>query len=116
MLLELGCIKLLTHFKIKVGGPNKLSFRSKDCQNYIEKTRRLQLAEEDAEAMHRYFMKMKANNEDFFYAFDFNEKGRLRNIFWADERSRAASKKFGHVVTFDTHTWGTSITCHLLHS
>ncbi|KAI8528052.1 hypothetical protein RHMOL_Rhmol12G0121100 [Rhododendron molle] len=52
--------------------------------------------------MHRYFMRMKADNFDFFFAMDLNEKGRLRNVFWADARSRAACKEFGDVVTFDT--------------
>ena len=33
---------------------------------------------------------------------DINEEGRLRNVFWADARSRAAYEEFGDVVTFDT--------------
>ncbi|KAI8567773.1 hypothetical protein RHMOL_Rhmol02G0147700 [Rhododendron molle] len=33
---------------------------------------------------------------------DLDEEGRLRNVFWADARSRAACKVFGDVVTFDT--------------
>ncbi|GFY95515.1 hypothetical protein Acr_10g0009000 [Actinidia rufa] len=32
--------------------------------------------------------------------------GRLRNVFWADARSRAACKEFGDVVTFDTNIPG----------
>ncbi|XP_058209130.1 protein FAR1-RELATED SEQUENCE 4-like isoform X1 [Rhododendron vialii] len=52
--------------------------------------------------MHRYFMRMKADNSDLFFAMDLNEKGRLRNVFWTDARSRAACKEFGDVVTFDT--------------
>lgn len=71
-------------------------------QNYLDKVRRLRLVEGDAAAMHSYFMRMKANNFDFLYAMDLNEKGRLRNVFWADARSRAACKEFGDVVTFDT--------------
>lgn len=33
---------------------------------------------------------------------DLDEKGLLRNVFWADARCRAAFKEFGYVVTFDT--------------
>ncbi|KAI8536292.1 hypothetical protein RHMOL_Rhmol10G0246100 [Rhododendron molle] len=33
---------------------------------------------------------------------DLDDEGRLRNVFWADARSRAACKEFGDVVTFDT--------------
>ncbi|XP_058222976.1 protein FAR1-RELATED SEQUENCE 4-like [Rhododendron vialii] len=49
----------------------------------------------DAEVMHRYFMRMKANNSDFFFAMDLNEKGRLRNVFWANAKSRAVCKELG---------------------
>ncbi|XP_042944603.1 protein FAR1-RELATED SEQUENCE 5-like [Carya illinoinensis] len=33
---------------------------------------------------------------------DLDDEGRLRNVFWADPRSRAAYKYFDDVVTFDT--------------
>ena len=33
---------------------------------------------------------------------DLDDEYRLRNVFWADGRSRAAYKVFGDVVTFDT--------------
>ncbi|KAI8527661.1 hypothetical protein RHMOL_Rhmol12G0093200 [Rhododendron molle] len=88
--------------QIKAGGPDKLRYSQKDCRNYVDKQRRLKLVERDAEAMHSYFMRMKIDNSDFFYAMDLDDKGRLRNVFWADARSRAACKEFGDVVTFDT--------------
>ncbi|XP_058207248.1 protein FAR1-RELATED SEQUENCE 6-like isoform X1 [Rhododendron vialii] len=85
--------------QIQAGDSDKLPYLKKDC--HLEKVRRLRLVEGDAAAIHSYFMKMKADNSDFFYALDLNEKGRLRNVFWADARSRAACKEFGDVVTFD---------------
>ncbi|XP_057512826.1 protein FAR-RED IMPAIRED RESPONSE 1-like [Actinidia eriantha] len=88
--------------QIEAGGRDKLRYLNKDCRNYLDKQRRLRLVEGDAEAMHRYFIKMKADNSDFFFAMDLDDKGRLRNIFWVDARSRAACKEFGDVVTFDT--------------
>jgi zinc finger SWIM domain-containing protein 3 len=33
---------------------------------------------------------------------DLDEESRLRNVFWADARSREAYKSFGDVITFDT--------------
>ncbi|XP_057493375.1 protein FAR1-RELATED SEQUENCE 5-like isoform X2 [Actinidia eriantha] len=88
--------------QIEAGGRDKLPYLNKDCRNYLDKQRRLRLVEGDAEAMHRYFMKMKADNSNFFFAMDLDDKGRLRNVFWADARSRAACKEFGDVVAFDT--------------
>ncbi|XP_057471117.1 protein FAR1-RELATED SEQUENCE 6-like [Actinidia eriantha] len=94
--------KTVASLHIEAGGPDKVTYLPRDCRNYLDKLRRLQLAEGDAEAMHRYFMRMRGDNADFFYAMDLNDKGRLRNVFWADARSRAACKEFGDVVTFDT--------------
>lgn len=33
---------------------------------------------------------------------DLNDHARIKNLFWADARSRAAYAQFGDVVTFDT--------------
>jgi len=33
---------------------------------------------------------------------DVDDKSRIRNLFWADARSRVAYEEFGDVVTFDT--------------
>ncbi|XP_057514948.1 protein FAR-RED IMPAIRED RESPONSE 1-like [Actinidia eriantha] len=61
--------------QIEAGGHDKLLYLKKDCQNYLDKQRRLRLMEGDAEAMHRYFMKMKVDNSDFFFALDLDDKG-----------------------------------------
>ena len=94
--------KTYDSLQIEAGGHENLPFLPKDCQNHLDKMRRQLLVEGDAEAMHNYFMKMKADNSDFFFAMDLDDEGRLRNVFWADARSRAACKEFGDVVTFDT--------------
>ncbi|XP_074580666.1 protein FAR1-RELATED SEQUENCE 5-like [Curcuma longa] len=88
--------------QIEAGGPSSLSFSQKDCRNYLDRHRRSLLVEGDAEAMYKYFIKMGKDNSDFFHAMDMDDEGRLRNVFWADARSRAAAKEFGDVVTFDT--------------
>jgi hypothetical protein len=45
---------------------------------------------------------MQAINNDFYFAIDFDDDCRLKNVFWADARSRASYEDFGDVVTFDT--------------
>lgn len=45
---------------------------------------------------------MQTKNPNFLYSMDLDDKGRLRNVFWADARSRAAYKLFGDAVTFIT--------------
>ncbi|XP_068655174.1 protein FAR1-RELATED SEQUENCE 6-like [Aristolochia californica] len=56
----------------------------------------------DAEAMQQYFLHMQSKNSNFFYLMDMDEEGHLKNVFWADTRSRTAHKYFGDVIKFDT--------------
>ncbi|GAU23098.1 hypothetical protein TSUD_183990 [Trifolium subterraneum] len=60
------------------GGHENISFCERDVKNYVNKERRA-IGKEDVD------------NE--FH---------VRNVFWADARSRAAYEDFGDVVTFDT--------------
>ncbi|KAK2652163.1 hypothetical protein Ddye_012019 [Dipteronia dyeriana] len=45
---------------------------------------------------------MQGDNSNFFYTMDSYEEGRLKNVFWADARSRALYKEFGDALTFDS--------------
>ncbi|XP_062026328.1 protein FAR-RED IMPAIRED RESPONSE 1-like [Rosa rugosa] len=82
--------KNFNSFVVEAGGHENLPFLEKDARNFLDKVRRLQLGEGDAAAIQKYFLKMQADNSNFFYIMDINEEGRLRNVFWADARSRAA--------------------------
>ncbi|KAL9463985.1 hypothetical protein AB3S75_001729 [Citrus x aurantiifolia] len=53
-------------------------------------------------AILKYFETKQAECDGFFFSIDLDEQDRLKNVFWADRRSRAAYKYFGDVVTFDT--------------
>ncbi|XP_024033677.1 protein FAR1-RELATED SEQUENCE 5-like [Citrus clementina] len=87
---------------VEAGGYENVAFLEKDARNYVDKARRLRLGEGDAAAIQKYFQKMQAENDGFFFSLDLDEEGWLNNVFWADPRSRAAYKDFGDVVTFDT--------------
>ena len=94
--------KNFNSFLVKYGGHDKVPFDERDCCNLISKVRRLSLHEGDFVAMMRHFCEMIENNSDFFYMYNTDKKGKLRNAFWADGMSRAACKEFGDVITFDT--------------
>ncbi|XP_041026848.1 protein FAR-RED IMPAIRED RESPONSE 1-like [Juglans microcarpa x Juglans regia] len=87
---------------VGAGGFENLSFLEKDCRNYIDKARHLRLGKGGAGALQEYFCRMQYKNPGFFALMDLDDEGRLRNVFWADPRSRAAYQYFGDVVTFDT--------------
>ncbi|XP_035545047.1 protein FAR1-RELATED SEQUENCE 8-like [Juglans regia] len=87
---------------VGAGGFENLPFLEKDCRNYIDKARHLRLGAGGAGALRDYFCRMQYKNPGFFALMDLDDDGRLKNVFWADPRSRAAYQDFGDVVTFDT--------------
>ncbi|KAG6627606.1 hypothetical protein CIPAW_15G141000 [Carya illinoinensis] len=87
----------------EVGGFENLPFNEKNCRNYIDKARHLRLGKGGTRAIRKYFARMQYKNYGFFFLLiDMDGDGRLRNVFWADARSRASYKYFGDVITFDT--------------
>jgi zinc finger SWIM domain-containing protein 3 len=45
---------------------------------------------------------MQKQNNGFYYVIDVDDECRLRNVFWANARSRVVYDFFGDVITFDT--------------
>ncbi|KAJ3707249.1 hypothetical protein LUZ61_010954 [Rhynchospora tenuis] len=56
----------------------------------------------DSQVLLDYFQKKQSENPDFFYALQVDSNSCITNALWADARSKAAYKRFGDVVTFDT--------------
>ncbi|XP_071694578.1 protein FAR1-RELATED SEQUENCE 6-like [Rutidosis leptorrhynchoides] len=100
--LEHNHAKNLNSLVVEAEGYENLAFDERDCRNYIAKARQLRLGKGDAEALRDYFVRMQKRNSNFFYVIDMDDEGRLKNVFWADARSRAAYESFGDVVSFDS--------------
>ncbi|KAJ3692024.1 hypothetical protein LUZ60_012374 [Juncus effusus] len=94
--------KTYESLQIQAGGYENLTYLEKDLRNLMSRWRHSENAEGDAMAMFSYFKRMTDDNSDFYYDMDLDNNNRLKNVFWADARSRAACKEFGDVVTFDT--------------
>ncbi|KAF5446860.1 hypothetical protein F2P56_032458 [Juglans regia] len=86
----------------EASGFENLPFLEKDCRNYIDKARYLQLGKCGAGTLCEYFERMQYKNDGFFAMIDFDDDVRLRNVFRADARSKVAYQYFSAVVTFDT--------------
>ncbi|KAK1379473.1 hypothetical protein POM88_026217 [Heracleum sosnowskyi] len=84
------------------GGHENMSFSKKDCENYMRIIRRLRLAEGDVVDLQSYFNNAQSIDSNFYYSIDLDDENRIRNLFWADARCRAAYKELRDVVTFDT--------------
>jgi hypothetical protein len=66
------------------------------------KSGKLRFAEGDVEALLVFFDKMQAQNSNFFYNWDMDDEGRLKNVCWVDARSRVAYQHFCDAICFDT--------------
>lgn len=86
----------------QVGGYENCTVNEKDSRNHIYELRRLNRRKGDAQALMKYFHNKQAQNSNFYYSVEFDDEGRLRNMFWVDSRSRAAYQYFGDVISFDT--------------
>ncbi|XP_018830352.2 protein FAR1-RELATED SEQUENCE 5-like [Juglans regia] len=87
---------------VDADGFENLEFQEKDARNFINKARHLRLGKGGGEALSDYFERMSMMNDGFVSVMDVDDKFRVRNVFWADTRSRAAYEYFGDVITFDT--------------
>ncbi|CAL9138735.1 unnamed protein product [Musa acuminata var. zebrina] len=79
----------------------ELLFSESEHRSFVERGR-LKLGEGDAEALRLFFTRMQAKNTNFFNVIDLDEEGCVRNVFWADARSRAAYQYYNDVVVLDT--------------
>ncbi|XP_042979968.1 protein FAR1-RELATED SEQUENCE 5-like [Carya illinoinensis] len=87
---------------VDTGGYENLAFQEKDCKNYIDKARYLRLGKGGSDALNEYCKGMRDQNDGFVSYMDEDDDGRLRNVFWADARSRAAYEYLRDVVSFNT--------------
>jgi len=81
---------------------NGYSNSDKSRDTNFDKFKYLELREGDASAIYNYFCRMKLTDPNFFYLFDIDDDGHLKNVFWADSRSRIAYNYFNDTVTIDT--------------
>ncbi|KAF5454711.1 hypothetical protein F2P56_024357 [Juglans regia] len=98
-------IRLSKNFKslvVEAGGYENCAFGENECRKYIDKARLLRLGVGGGVALCNYFEDMQKRNPEFYYKIDVDNEMRLKNVFWADARSRVVYESFGDVITFDT--------------
>ncbi|KAJ0090646.1 hypothetical protein Patl1_12490 [Pistacia atlantica] len=99
---EVHTIKLYRTAIVDAGCNGSTSIDEREGLNPIDHSKHLELKEGDALAVYNYFCRMKLTNPNFFYLMDLDNDGCLRNVFWADARSRASSGHFCDTVAIDT--------------
>ncbi|KAL5559773.1 hypothetical protein UlMin_035984 [Ulmus minor] len=99
---EVHTIKLYRAAGMDSGSNGYSSFSEREGTSSVDHSKHLELKEGDAPAVYNYFCRMKLTNPNFFYLMDMDDDGHLRNVFWADPRSRAAYAYFHDTVAIDT--------------
>ncbi|XP_027348287.1 protein FAR1-RELATED SEQUENCE 6-like [Abrus precatorius] len=98
---EVHTIKLYRTTVMDVGYNGNSNYEESHDPNF-DNFKYLELREGDSNAIYNYFCRIKLTNPNFFYLFDIDDDGHLKNVFWADSRSRAAYNYFNDTVTIDT--------------
>ncbi|OMO61645.1 hypothetical protein CCACVL1_23350 [Corchorus capsularis] len=99
---EIHTIKLYRTAVMDAGPNGCSSVSEREGIHPADHSKHLELKEGDAHAVYNYFCRMKLTNPNFFYLMDLDDDGRLKNVFWADSRSRAAYGYFCDTVAIDT--------------
>lgn len=81
---------------------NKVELQESDNTSRLENGSWLRFRAGDARAIQDYFSRMQVRNSNFFHLMDMDDEARIKNVFWADARSRAMYDDFGDVITLDT--------------
>lgn len=93
--------KMYVQMSRQCSGISNVDFSRVDLNHEYDRGRYLGLEEGDGQVMLEYFMHIKKENPDFFYAIDLNKDQRLRNLFWVDAKSRKDYMSFNDVICFD---------------
>ncbi|XWS17831.1 hypothetical protein CRYUN_Cryun33cG0102000 [Craigia yunnanensis] len=99
---EIHTIKLYRTAAMDSGSNGYCNVSEREGIHLADHSKHLELKEGDAYAVYNYFCRMKLTNPNFFYLMDLDDDGRLKNVFWADARSRAAYGYFCDTITIDT--------------
>lgn len=99
---EVQPVKLYRALVIDAGSDRNSNFNQKLTKTQSDQINKLNLRKGDTQAMYNYLCRVQLTNPNFFYLVDLNDEGCMRNVFWADARSRAANIYFGDVIFLDT--------------
>ncbi|XP_015958909.1 protein FAR1-RELATED SEQUENCE 5-like [Arachis duranensis] len=94
--------KIVGYMAGMAGGYSLLGFLKKDVYNYVDKTRRANISDGDANAAVVY-LEGKAGSDPMSVArYSITKDARLANLIWADGASRVDYQHFGDVLALDS--------------
>lgn len=94
--------QILDYMTCQSGGFQNLGFTAKDLRNKMDKCRKDEIKNGNAEGALGYLSAQVATDPLFFFKYKVDEEDRLETLFWADGRYRMDYVAFGDVLVFDT--------------
>uniref|UniRef100_A0ACD5V4G4 Uncharacterized protein n=1 Tax=Avena sativa TaxID=4498 RepID=A0ACD5V4G4_AVESA len=92
--------KIMDIFECTLG--DKVGFIKKDIYNFSSKYKRSRIEDGDANATLAVLKDRRDKDPEFFFDYQVDSEGRLKNLFWCDGQSRMDYQSFGDVVVFDS--------------
>jgi hypothetical protein len=77
----IGLSQSFNSLAIEAGGYENLPFIKKYCRNFINKEINIRLGQGGAKALLDYLNMMQATDSGFYFAIDFDDDSRLKNVF-----------------------------------
>ncbi|WVZ97064.1 hypothetical protein U9M48_042627, partial [Paspalum notatum var. saurae] len=86
----------------RYGGYGEVGIVRKDAYNFCSRYKRRRIEKGDAMAALGLMQKRQNVDPDFYYEYQIDCDGHLKNMFWCDSQSRMDYRAFGDVVVFDS--------------
>lgn len=86
----------------RYGGYGEVGIVRKDAYNFCSRYKRGRIEKGDAMAALGLMQKRQRVDPDFYYEYQIDGDGHLKNMFWCDSQSRMDYRAFGDVVIFDS--------------
>ncbi|XP_052140064.1 protein FAR1-RELATED SEQUENCE 5-like isoform X2 [Oryza glaberrima] len=83
------------------GGYDQVGFVSRDLYNFVARYKKERIEGMDAQFALSLLNEQKERDAEFFFEYNTDAGGHLKNMFWADAQSRIDYDAFGGVVVFD---------------
>ncbi|KAL4310833.1 hypothetical protein GQ457_01G049760 [Hibiscus cannabinus] len=94
--------RMMRQFVNEAGSIENVGFISKDLYNFLDRIKREEVQDGDAETVMAYLYGKQESDPYFFVSYTRDECGNLEKLFWCDSISRNDYKEFGQVLAFDT--------------
>ncbi|KMZ76176.1 hypothetical protein ZOSMA_105G00030 [Zostera marina] len=90
-----------SYVAMQSGGFSSCSFTQSDFSNYRRDDKENMISH-DVDILIKKFQTLKEHDDDYYYSYELDKEGCLKQLFWADPKCIEEYKQYGEAITFDT--------------